>query len=190
MPYKSNQARRAANLPHREALAEYARLMEMAFPGTGARRKREYSKKHPEKVKAWKLAYRIKNRELERKRSELWRLNNDNRLRANAVTRAWKSRNKERVYASVRKRQALEKGCALGDLEAIVRWQIKWKSRLFVTCYWCEKEFSPRQCQSDHIIPLSKGGPHELSNLCIACKPCNLRKSVKMPDEWKKLIAA
>jgi 5-methylcytosine-specific restriction endonuclease McrA len=32
----------------------------------------------------------------------------------------------------------------------------------------------------DHIIPLSKGGMHEYSNLQILCSKCNMRKSNKI----------
>ena len=38
----------------------------------------------------------------------------------------------------------------------------------------------------DHIIPLSKGGPHLLSNVQTLCRKCNLEKSDMMPDEINK----
>ncbi len=31
----------------------------------------------------------------------------------------------------------------------------------------------------DHIIPRKVGGTHDLDNLRVLCKPCNLRKGVK-----------
>ncbi len=32
----------------------------------------------------------------------------------------------------------------------------------------------------DHLIPLSKGGPHTLKNVCWSCSLCNLRKNDKL----------
>lgn len=60
------------------------------------------------------------------------------------------------------------------------------------TCYYCKGSFyeSPHV---DHIVALAAGGKHELSNLCVSCKPCNLSKGALRITEldWKnqKLLA-
>lgn len=36
----------------------------------------------------------------------------------------------------------------------------------------------------DHVVPLSRGGKHEASNLVPACKDCNFRKHNSMPTGW------
>ena len=41
----------------------------------------------------------------------------------------------------------------------------------------------PKYCHVDHIIPRSKGGSDELSNLQIACWKCNILKSDKILEE-------
>ena len=44
-------------------------------------------------------------------------------------------------------------------------------------CYWCKRKMAvPTQ---DHVIPLSKGGLHEASNVVAACKVCNSKKGAK-----------
>lgn len=44
-------------------------------------------------------------------------------------------------------------------------------------CCYCRKLFNSRREKTiDHVIPVSKGGQHVLSNLVVACKPCNSRK--------------
>lgn len=35
----------------------------------------------------------------------------------------------------------------------------------------------------DHVIPRSRGGRHEWENVTAACRPCNLRKRDRTPDE-------
>jgi 5-methylcytosine-specific restriction endonuclease McrA len=41
----------------------------------------------------------------------------------------------------------------------------------------------------DHVIPLSRGGPHAIGNVVPACKPCNSRKRHRTPQEWRKFVA-
>lgn len=38
----------------------------------------------------------------------------------------------------------------------------------------------------DHVVPKSKGGGNELTNLVIACPPCNLSKGSKLLEDWKQ----
>lgn len=49
-------------------------------------------------------------------------------------------------------------------------------------CYWCGKRLD--KYEVDHIVPLSRGGSNEPSNLVIACPPCNNSKHNKLPHEW------
>lgn len=44
-------------------------------------------------------------------------------------------------------------------------------------CPMCGKHYSFEDMQADHIIPWSKGGKTEASNLQMLCKKCNLKKS-------------
>ena len=44
-------------------------------------------------------------------------------------------------------------------------------------CYWCKQK---KKLTMDHVIPLSKGGLHEISNVVAACRPCNSHKNNKL----------
>jgi 5-methylcytosine-specific restriction endonuclease McrA len=63
------------------------------------------------------------------------------------------------------------------------------------TCSYCGKKDIPLQIE--HILPKAKGGTNRVSNLCLACEPCNTAKGVldiavflkKKPDVLKRIQA-
>lgn len=73
--------------------------------------------------------------------------------------------------------------------EAIKAWRKQWRAASSVICHWCRQIFSPDDCHADHVIPLSRSGRHDLSNLVIACAKCNFRKNARMPEVWAEMIA-
>ncbi|WP_245677857.1 HNH endonuclease [Chondromyces crocatus] len=50
-------------------------------------------------------------------------------------------------------------------------------------CQYCSKRLPIRDLNIDHVIPRSRGGGDSWENLVTACRPCNLRKSWRTPDE-------
>ena len=67
----------------------------------------------------------------------------------------------------------------------------KWERR----CAYCSAENLPLQVQ--HIHPKASGGTNRISNLCLACEPCNTKKGTqdikiflaKKPDVLNKILA-
>lgn len=53
-------------------------------------------------------------------------------------------------------------------------------------CYYCHQDVKWGKHHVDHVVPLSRGGSNDISNLVIACASCNLSKSDKLPHEWEK----
>lgn len=55
------------------------------------------------------------------------------------------------------------------------------------TCQYCGRtafDLKPREALTrDHLIPLSRGGTNEWTNVVTACSSCNTRKSNRMPSE-------
>jgi 5-methylcytosine-specific restriction endonuclease McrA len=90
---------------------------------------------------------------------------------------------KEKALAKVHVRRA-RKVQVGGDYDAA---DIK---RLFSQqkrkCYYCKKKLgvNRRSYHIDHIVPLSRGGSNDISNLVVACPSCNLKKGNKLPHEW------
>lgn len=66
----------------------------------------------------------------------------------------------------------------------------KWNRK----CTYCEIENTPLQIE--HIHPKSRGGSNRISNLCLACEKCNLKKGTqdvkdflaKKPDVLKRVL--
>jgi len=50
------------------------------------------------------------------------------------------------------------------------------------TCQYCGDKGKFLEC--DHVIPWSKGGTHDKSNLATSCKSCNRKKGTKLLSEW------
>jgi 5-methylcytosine-specific restriction endonuclease McrA len=50
-------------------------------------------------------------------------------------------------------------------------------------CQYCGGRFSSKELTFDHVVPRSKGGRSEWSNIVASCAADNLRKSNKTPEE-------
>jgi 5-methylcytosine-specific restriction endonuclease McrA len=56
----------------------------------------------------------------------------------------------------------------------------KWERQ----CSYCGKENVPLQVE--HIHPKAKGGSNKVSNLCLACEPCNTKKGTQDVEDFLK----
>lgn len=54
-------------------------------------------------------------------------------------------------------------------------------------CQYCGRtaaDLRPRESLTrDHLIPMSRGGTNDWTNVVTACSPCNTRKGNRMPEE-------
>lgn len=51
-------------------------------------------------------------------------------------------------------------------------------------CYYCQTPLDAKNTTMDHIVPISRGGKSQRSNLVPACHSCNLEKRSLTPVEW------
>lgn len=51
------------------------------------------------------------------------------------------------------------------------------------TCCYCGDVFKSSELNLDHILPRSKGGKTDWTNIVTSCIPCNTRKDNKTPSE-------
>jgi hypothetical protein len=49
-------------------------------------------------------------------------------------------------------------------------------------CAYCKVENVPMQIE--HIVPRARGGSNRVSNLTLACEPCNLKKGARTAEEF------
>ena len=50
------------------------------------------------------------------------------------------------------------------------------------TCQYCRSLFAPKHLTLDHVIPASKRGPKNWTNVVTACRDCNQRKANRTPQ--------
>lgn len=131
-------------------------------------RNREYRVKNASLVKARKADYFQRNKARLIEKTYAHRRKNPERLRE--LARGWSNRRRTLVAGGLTAKQ-----------------QADWASAQKKVCHWCGKACA-KKYHIDHVQPLSRGGKHEVRNLCIACPPCNLRKNNKDPIEWAQSL--
>ena len=158
---------------------------------------REYDRKATAKQRA-------KNREVMLERTRQWRAKNKEHLRE--YNRRYRAANLDRILA--KHKEWLE---ANKDKESWVRYRrehglLQFYKRRDLTmggdaitlrklaerdnwrCHICGKRVSEKRWSMDHLVPLSKGGPHTFANVALAHLKCNQRRGVDRLPAQLRLI--
>lgn len=145
--------------------------------------KAEYHKRNRNKIRAYNIAYRIKHKSNLKARSDAYRQANRGVIKARNNARYEKY--PEVYLANAAKRKAVKKRAAIGtDRKSYALFLRHIRTAEKIPCYWCKKPTSRNDRHKDHIIPLSRGGPDAVENLCCSCARCNLQKQSKLPEEF------
>jgi len=140
-----------------------------------AKRKQENNRKshalNPDRANAYTRKWRAKNPDAMKIARESWNKENPDKLKA-----------LRRLSSNTRR--ARLSSCMVSCTKAIRAWEVKWRRKNRVVCFWCGGSFNPKSCHTDHIQPISKGGAHAPENLCISCSGCNLKKKAKTLNQW------
>ncbi|MCC6361860.1 MAG: HNH endonuclease [Phycisphaerales bacterium] len=142
-----------------EKLAEYRRV----FHERRLETQRKYRERHRDRDRESKKRYARTHRE-----------------RVKETKRKYYAKNKWRYKGMVAQRSAKIRGGGGRVTGHDIQQQYQ---RQKGCCYWCGEKVG-NLFHADHVIPLSRGGAHDPSNIVIACPTCNLRKWNRLPHEW------
>lgn len=151
-----------------------------ANPGRVKANQTAWAKANPEKVKAKSRKWNHANPEKVKANAKRWA--SENRGRVRQYSRDWQAENRD-LYHEIQRRWRLENV----DYWRVRASALKKVLSDFLFENWVEilDEFNHRcayclrgdvKLTMDHVIPLSKGGPHTRDNIVPACKPCNSKK--------------
>ena len=175
MPYKDPEKRRAYNAAYRAA--------------------------HREENRAYNAAYYVANREKESARNKAYRAANPEMVRVSQAAHRAANSEKRSAYnasylaahpaecaANDAKKRARKRAATIGDPKAIKAVYRRAREAKNVKCYLCGKLIPMGERHVDHIVPLSKGGAHAVSNLAVTHAKCNNSKGTKLPHEVGLLL--
>jgi hypothetical protein len=145
---------------------------------------RAFRKANPELVKERSDRWRKENPEY--RKSEYWlewdrKYCRENREKKTENQRRYRAENPERYRAYCRNYQAQKRANGGHVSAAELREQYE---RQGGRCYWCSVEVGD-DFHLDHVIPLKRGGLHQIDNIVVSCPFCNASKHDKLPyTEW------
>jgi ATP-dependent helicase YprA (DUF1998 family) len=172
---------------------------------------RKWREKNTERVKAYRAAYYVANKEKSLAASKEWQAKNHtqyvekqkiwaaqnrgkrteviaayrdkNRARIKAVAKAWAQANPEirRMHESRRRARKAE---SIGTYTTDDVQQIYKAQR--GRCAFCRSKLG-QSYEIDHIKALARGGSNDRRNIHITCLPCNRRKHAKDAIEFAQL---
>ena len=162
---------------------------------------RSYYEANKERLDAYRKGWREENREhlsklahirYERNREQIL-ANNKAWKEANAeyyreycreYGRRWLKANREKAQIRVRAYFSRKRGAA-GTYTFEDIWEMY--EAQDGLCAWCEMPTFGKY-HVDHFVPIVKGGDNSVSNLCVTCPTCNMRKHAKTPLQFLKVL--
>jgi hypothetical protein len=150
-------------------------------------RQRKYRKEHPEKVHQYQQKYQSTHKGQERERQHLY--NQVHRQEINARLNAYRKKHADKVRLWNGNYRATQRGKAvltaaqrnrdirLSGIPLTADIIMEVKAEYAGLCPYCNRRINKGHI--DHILPVSKGGTNERSNIAWVCQKCNQQKHDK-----------
>jgi len=142
--------------------------------------KPQWNNDHPDKVAEQTKRTSIKNADKIKVADQKYR--DTHREQRNARARIYRQAHADEIRAKNRAYKARKRGAEGKHTATDVTIQYE---RQHGKCYYCGRKLG-KVYHVDHVVPLSRGGSNDPSNLVVACPNCNVEKRNKMPHEWPK----
>ena len=174
---------------HPGMTANYSKQARLRNPEKCRARNKELYWENPEKYREKTRKWLSENKEKVREKDREWKKNNASKVKKarreyylrnlekeHGQSRRWRKENPEKNLAKEQKRRAIKAKVEHGYVPLITELVKRQDGK----CNGCQLKFSKRLKPTlDHIIPISKGGPHIESNVQALCLSCNIRKGNK-----------
>lgn len=191
---RNREARKAKVRQYAEANRERRLEQQREYREANAERikanKREYHKAHAEEVRARVKAWQRANPEQRKAQRARYREKYRAEIRAKSLARYYQlmAENPEKVRAWRRSWAKTKNGILANRAARTARRgaahtpeALEWIASLEdPICHYCGKAAT----EIDHLVPISRGGTGELSNLATACRRCNARKNDMTYEEF------
>lgn len=181
-PEQCRVTRKAWELTNAEHLRAYKKAWNLAHAEDIRARNRARYLAHAEEERAQHRARYLAHAEDVKSRSKAWMRAHPERTRARQ--KAWSLANPEKARASSARRRARK--YASPTIETIHRMAIYIRDH--GKCHICHRKVSAKAFHIDHLIPLSRGGPHTKQNVAVAHPACNLSRGAgRIPAQLRLL---
>jgi 5-methylcytosine-specific restriction endonuclease McrA len=167
----------------------YARHAKAIIAKTSA-----YQRAHREQQRSYSRTYYCKHHQKELARASKYRRENLRTpvqlARVRETSRAWRAthlgyeRNRywnDPAFRTYRLSKDRKRGARKAEGHIVHE---QWMAVLAAYGGLCAYCASPA-AEMDHVIPLSRGGRHDISNIAPACTSCNRSKAARLLVEWK-----
>lgn len=108
--------------------------------------------------------------------------------KAKEATASYRNRHKERWRSGHRLHQFKRKSQIRVSSDGSVTDEFLASLYANPVCAYCNRNIPPKDRTADHVVPLSRGGPHAAENLVMACNSCNSSKSDMTAEEFRSSI--
>ena len=142
---------------------------------------RRWRLSNPDRVKILKHRHYLKRKDYIRAKNDAWEKANPEKARR--AHQVWHEENPEKraQYSHIRRARMRGNGFEKFSLKEIIQ-------RDGYKCHICGGRVAKKDLSFDHLIPLSKGGPHVKSNVAVAHLKCNVKRGAGYLPAQLRLI--